>query len=75
MTRMYKYLAFFFRAASLLLSGVKESAALADTDCVSYGCDPTGSGHNPRHNISPDLLKDPSFRILWNKTFLQDERF
>lgn len=54
---------------------VQGAEALAETDCISYACDPSGSGHNPRHNISPDLLQDPGFGILWNRTFLEHERF
>lgn len=51
------------------------SWALAPTDCISYACDPTGSGHNPRHNISPELVQNPNFRVLWNKTFEPQERW
>lgn len=68
-------IAFLTQLTLLLLYCIKESWALAETDCISYACNPSGSGHNPRHNISPDLLQDPDFRVLWNSTFLKDERF
>ncbi|KAG4429796.1 hypothetical protein IFR05_014718 [Cadophora sp. M221] len=70
---MYSFL--FLRFIVLLSFYVGQSSALAKTDCTCYGCDPTGSGYAPNHNISPDLLKDPNFRVLWNQTFENQERW
>ncbi|KAH7336126.1 hypothetical protein BKA65DRAFT_563034 [Rhexocercosporidium sp. MPI-PUGE-AT-0058] len=70
---MYSFL--LLRFIVLLSFYVGQSSALAKTDCTCYGCDPTGSGYAPNHNISPDLLKDPNFRVLWNQTFETQERW
>ncbi|KAL2060953.1 hypothetical protein VTL71DRAFT_9005 [Oculimacula yallundae] len=65
----------FLRFIVLFSLYIGQSSALAKTDCTCYGCDPTGSGYAPNHNISPDLLKDPNFRVLWNTTFERQERW
>ena len=51
-------------AALALVASSKLSNALASTDEIQ-DCDAAQSGYLDNHNLSPDIVNDPGFGILW----------
>lgn len=53
------------KAVALALVGTSRfSTALAPTDEIQ-DCDGPQSGYLDNHNLSPDIVNDPGFGILW----------